>query len=796
MAGKPPKIKPAPNKIPDINTDGFHRPLGGNLPSSSVLRQADPLQPSSRPHTAESVEVISVIPNLMPPAIPISHPGGVVAISVLSNYWIPVSRNMGEANEQGIRVLKQRQYVAVDEEHYVQVVKDADSGLFRATVTREREPSGPLLKPDSEGKLWYPVESSNSAHEHMADLFHRMGYAIDEFSDITLAHILAVSGVDGTLARHTDADVHPPALLQDTLRRFSLDQKMARWPKEDRAAVFKAHERAFEVDCDENTLQMRRIFPDLPKTVAEAIWRNTTAAERLHMHNQSGLPPRVATETLVALREARLARAGEGLYLNAVSNLDSDRLALYMIGNLADWPQQIRIEMRQGVLDGEVLSAIGDGRSPVRHVLIRQDAGYLVQRADGQSTQALHDLYSAVCLLLLPAQRKVLGMPEAAGPTLQRWVRAQPLPPRQTVSEVLGLEPLPLAIEAVTAQYRQAGYLRGGADENPEPGRFVEKRVRDLYPELSDEDVARFINEHLHSDPSGVLIRLEKEFATLRQELSAWSAMVPPHHTEGEVWSPAALANQLQLRQGFSKDLQALWQKKLITPHDAQGESFSSFIDFAGELPHTSARFEHVTELVLEARNPSVKLGKLLDSFPNLRYLILQRVRMETFAPGIFQMRDLRHLVLQDCSLQLSDFDAEGLSRIETLTLLRLDENPLGVAPHVGFMHQLGELYLSDAGLTQIPSGVEQLASLRVLDVHDNNIVNIREEFFELPDTQNLDINLIDNPLGDVALMRIGQYVQGASMDRQVVIRVREPVANDVVEVFDSPDTGIESSSD
>lgn len=52
---------------------------------------------------------------------------------------------------------------------------------------------------------------------------------------------------------------------------------------------------------------MRRVFPDLPKTAAQAIWRNTSAAERLHMHNQPGMPRQMAEEALVALRDVRLA---------------------------------------------------------------------------------------------------------------------------------------------------------------------------------------------------------------------------------------------------------------------------------------------------------------------------------------------------------------------------------------------------------------------------------------------------------------------------------------------------------
>ena len=122
----------------------------------------------------------------------------------------------------------------------------------------------------------------------------------------------------------------------------------------------------------------------------------------------------------------------------------------------------------------------------------------------------------AVWLLLQPAQGQLLGVADGGGAALQRLLRAQPLPSHQDVSEWLGLAPLPVSF--VAAQYRHAGQLRGGGDNNPQPPKSTVERVRALYPQLSDEEVKSFVTERLKSDPAGVLTRLEKEFATLRDE--------------------------------------------------------------------------------------------------------------------------------------------------------------------------------------------------------------------------------------------------------------------------------------
>lgn len=835
MAGKPPKVKPVPtpDKTPDSGMVGPYRPPSplSSMPHLPVSRRLEPSQPSSRPPDVKAVTPSTGV-KVSPILSAIDEFAALAAGSSLADYWIPTPKSLGETDAQGIRMFKQRQYVAVDDVHFVQVALDAESGLFRAMLARELTPSGPLVKPDSLGRFWVALDSSdsrshvarlNSLQRRTAELFRSMGHPVDDFFDVTIARILAASGMHEALVR--DSRLYPwsLALLHDTARRFSLDQKIqtvltqiqhpdpfvrARIDPQlqallqlrevdpgrphvqrNRAALFQDQERRFELDCDENTLQMRRIFPDLPKALAETLWRHASAADRLHMHDKPGMPRSMAEEALVALRDFRLARACEGLYLDSVSSLDSDRLALHMIEHLAGWPQNVRIEIRQGLVE----DGIGDVRIPFHHVLIRQDAGYVIHSPEGLPSKGEGDLYSTVWGLLLPEQRQALGVTQGGGQALQRLIRAQPLPPRQAVSEALGLAPLP---DSAAGHYRQKAGLRGGADNNPMLAKSVADRVRDLYPQLSDGERTAFINERLKSDPGGILTRLEKEFETLRQDLEVWCADTAPPPGEGLQWGGEVLTDQLRLRQKFSENLQAIWQRKPITPYDSDGESFSAFIDFNGELPHTTARFEYVTELVLEARNPHVNLGKLLDSFPNVRYLILEKVRMEEFAPGIFQMRNLRHLVLKDCSLRLTDNDAEGLARIETLTLLRLDGNPLGVVPHLGFMRQLEEVYLSDTGLVRVPTGVEQLENLKLLDLHDNNIADVREELFEIPDTQNLFVNLIDNPLGESARLRINEYLQNASMDSKIAIRTREPVLDDVSDYSGSSDSGVGSESD
>jgi hypothetical protein len=326
----------------------------------------------------------------------------------------------------------------------------------------------------------------------------------------------------------------------------------------------------------------------------------------------------------------------------------------------------------------------------------------------------------------------------------------------------------------------------------------VERRVRALYPGISDDEVIVFIGDRLHSDPHSVLVRLEKESVALREELKDWLGNARSAHPGTESGLGAeGLASQRQKREKFSQDLLAIWRRESVPGQGSADHSFSTFIDFSGELPHLSARFEWVTELVLTARNIDVSLGRFLDSFPNVRYLILESVRMEEFSPEIFRMRDLQHLILNGNSLRLSESSAEGLSRIETLTLLDLRENPLGIAPPVGFMQGLRELFLRDCAIDELPSGMERLPALTRVDLRENDIAIVGDELFDIPDTQNLHLDLRENPLGVVARQRITHYLENASLDRKVQIRLDEDGLDidDSSESSDSSDSGVESDT-
>ncbi|MDD1003370.1 hypothetical protein [Pseudomonas sp. TNT2022 ID642] len=78
----------------------------------------------------------------------------------LEDYWICADVRLPAADTQGFRIVKGRRYVDVPDGHSVLVAIDPDMGLYRATLTSERDPSGPVLQLDPQSKIWRPLPAS------------------------------------------------------------------------------------------------------------------------------------------------------------------------------------------------------------------------------------------------------------------------------------------------------------------------------------------------------------------------------------------------------------------------------------------------------------------------------------------------------------------------------------------------------------------------------------------------------------------------------------------------------------
>ncbi|SDS20221.1 NEL-type E3 ubiquitin ligase domain-containing protein [Pseudomonas granadensis] len=76
----------------------------------------------------------------------------------LEHYRVTAAVGLPAVNAEGLRIFKGRQYVDVVDVGIVQVVRDAETGLFQARLPSESKPSGPVLLRDPDSGLWHPQE--------------------------------------------------------------------------------------------------------------------------------------------------------------------------------------------------------------------------------------------------------------------------------------------------------------------------------------------------------------------------------------------------------------------------------------------------------------------------------------------------------------------------------------------------------------------------------------------------------------------------------------------------------------
>lgn len=787
-------------------------------------------------------------------------------------------------DEAGLHRRGGKTLLALEDRTY-EVGVEPDSGAYHVRHPQRADAYRPRLSHNGAGAWAHEVE--RPMEWQGAQLFRRLGHSVADFSDETTRRILAVSGIDEAMLRHLHVHARrPPALLDDTIRRFRFDaqiltlraqlasldrtvyakadvklqlqlletqgvsvsevrlrdgdviagvlelldegaqkkllglspapgdslpaphvraallrSKMAGWAEEYRGQLFRFLEDSFESGADTATQKMRRIFPDLPRVIAEELWREASVAERLHLNDGPGMARRMAHEALFYLREVRLGRACEGLYLDSVVVPDTDKLALHMLETLSGWSSEVRIEVRDSQFDGALLDSIGSTEAPVRKVLVRQQGRYQARDSAGEQLHGFDDLYGAVMHALPDPQRLALGLPHVGqGAGLRQTVRQQTLPTRSQL-RVLFEQPAPGARSPMSLAIGRTGYLLGGGDFVPEPRGSIDDRLRALFPTLSKEELASVRRERLIGDPLLAIARLENEYVTLVNDLEAWSVNAPTlHPLTGFALSAEDTVVQRQRRVLFAQEIRANWSRRLTESNRFDTGRFFSKLDILGELPRLSADFSHVSEFLLINSSGYLSAGPFLGNFANLKFLTMRGVRLEEFPSETYRMRQLVSLNFEHCNLRLDTAGAEGLALMDRLETLDLDNNPLVLAPYVGHMKGLTELRLSSTQLSEVPRGLFELEKLRYADLTGNQITQLPDELFEVDDVRGVEYNFGDNPLNDSSRQRVAEYGENSSLDRKLLIHIDESdhefIDSDQESDTDAPDSGLDSSGE
>lgn len=297
-------------------------------------------------------------------------------------------------------------------------------------------------------------------------------------------------------------------------------------------------------------------------------------------------------------------------------------------------------------------------------------------------------------------------------------------------------------------------------------------RVTALYPNMEVEQASEFVYELPGTLEDGriELTRLEVEYARLGNDLSAWTADLPPQHpVTGEPFDAQQRFVEHATRDEFKQAVELCWR------HESELDDFSNALEptfelrllseINGELPTLNADFSHVSALDLAGVDGVTRIGRFLEGFPNLKSLRLRDFNLSNLPSAVFKMGRLRSLSLPGCRITLSAESANALATMETLDYLDLGRNPLGQAPDLSHMKELATVLLHDTGITEIPPGLFQLEVLDWADLSSNEITEVPGEVLEAPTTTTENISFRGNPFSEASLLRLISYYERTSVD-------------------------------
>ncbi|WDY58432.1 dermonecrotic toxin domain-containing protein [Pseudomonas sp. PSKL.D1] len=530
-------------------------------------------------------------------------------------------------------------------------------------------------------------------------LFRRLGHLNGEFDDQTAAQLLSVAGIEEDVLRRTLSNSQRlPALLEDTMQRFWLDQQIIREHADatpnTRSAAFKVAYEALPGRQEPGAAILQRIYPQLPGVVTEELLRNVTSGE-LAALVEGRVPMRLGEEIRVYQQQVRLSRAYEGLFLEAVHNADSDQLILNTVPLLESWPQGLRLELHEGRFKPGLIDSVGPDEAQSVRIITRYPTGYSVTTPFPSSPAApLHTT-------LFDALFTALALPDVVdAKAIRRLLQQAPQLPRATLRKKLGMQRRSFRSPMRLADGRVGYPLSPLVNDLARIDRFT--RFSRLLTRLGvpQEPAEWFVNALLDSPVTDdevltAIAQLPVEHVlALQASLDAWRA------------EPVRLANQ-QLGE-YSRDMigTAIWvhwaQHALPRDPDA-AEALYLHTAFIEEFPETlpvtfTSGVKHlqlddvVFNLLTAPEHPADQLeqsfNRLFRHFPDLQILSVG----QPYAPATLpewtgrlplvgrHFPNLRELKLINLNLVLSAQDIDLLARPAALEYLDLAGNTLAPA--------------------------------------------------------------------------------------------------------------------
>jgi len=550
-------------------------------------------------------------------------------------------------------------------------------------------------------------------------------------------------------------------------RMLALGKKIADKAREHAANVFEVVYDSQERSNNPHVQVVQAKHPTLPKRVIEHVLDYTTAVEQKQFLDAGLVPPRVNEQINWTAREVRLARAYEGLYLEAAATPDSEKLTLHMLPTLAGWPAGIRIEVRQQDLNGAVIDRLGPADSVTTRVLVKHDNRYRAYSQEGVAlnpeSMTSNNLLSSILHSLDDAECAAIGIKDVSETSvLAQKISEQAIKHRSTIRDLLELPPpKPWQQPPMQRDISFLAYPFTLEYDNSSHSLDLVRQARGLYPGMSYADLIRFLDQLGVDEGSrmAVLATQRAQYEALRVELANWERQ-DIYPTTGSHVGVSTPAHRQQVRQRIER----AWRRESEVARDNHGTALGYTLDFfgleVGDLPALTGDFSHIGALHMDQMNLHRGSDAFLNGFPGLRRLTMIDNSLTRLPTAISRMPLLMHLNLTNNHLVLTAQSVQQLAGCTQLRRLYLEGNPLGVPPDITGMTRLHELNLRRTGITQWPTGALGLTRLTNLDLRSNQITTIPEAVFDAsqPALANRATRLQGNPLSVETHRQLSEY--------------------------------------
>jgi Leucine-rich repeat (LRR) protein len=470
------------------------------------------------------------------------------------------------------------------------------------------------------------------------------------------------------------------------------------------------------VEADLKVLQ--RANPGMPDSIARQLLTEASELERLSLNKRQRVPLAMAEKARGLMQQARLNRAFAGLSLDSLASLDSDRVALHALEHLPGWQGKVRLEIREGSVEGRLVDSIGSDMAPERKYLVIRDNQFQAYDAEGNTLNGVsgqgRNYFSSILHALPDGVRSDLAMPSVGqGADLQKAVTEYAIGHRSEMSRALKQQPPRRGFRGPEPGVAAYGLSGRGAGAQVGYNASLVARVRDIYPNLTEEMAGRFVSDQMLCGRSDqqiftLLNNRSRELEALTATLDGW---VEPQA------GPSLSIDRLN-RRVVADRLIHCWRLGL---HRDGNANVNLDLSGASDLPVLAADFSHVKEIKLNsALCASPAAGELLSQFPKLRSVRVTITEGAQLPASVTAATGLRELHLEGWELSHSAELQAQLNAMPQLQTLSIRGKMEGL--DLNRLSQLRQLDLSYCQLQQWPAGILELDHLQSLNLSGNPI--------------------------------------------------------------------------